>query len=74
MAPKFYAYVSSGQFVGLLGGMRGAAEYEILIGEEADAVTGMQAQSLVHLLIIALVILGNVGFFLGRGRIRKGSR
>ncbi len=66
MAPKFYAYVASGQFVGLLGGMRGAAEYEILIGEEADAVVGMQAQSLVHLLIIALVVLGNIGFFLGR--------
>jgi hypothetical protein len=29
MAPKFYAYVASGQFVGLLGGMKGAAEYEI---------------------------------------------
>lgn len=74
MAPKFYAYVSSGQFVGLLGGMRGAAEYEILINEKADAVTGMQAQSLVHLLIIALVILGNIGYFLGRGRRGKGLR
>ncbi|MEW6411414.1 MAG: hypothetical protein AB1483_02955 [Candidatus Zixiibacteriota bacterium] len=74
MAPKFYAYVSSGQFVGLLGGMRGAAEYELLINEKGDAVTGMQAQSLVHLLIIALVVLGNIGYFLGRGRRGKGLR
>jgi len=72
MAPKFYAYVASGQFVGLLGGMRGAAEYEILIGQEADGVVGMQAQSLVHLLIIALVILGNLGFFISRGRMKRG--
>jgi len=72
MAPKFYAYVASGQFVGLLGGMRGAAEYEILIDREADGVVGMQAQSLVHLLIIALVILGNLGFFLSRGRMKRG--
>jgi hypothetical protein len=73
MAPKFYAYVASGQFVGLLGGMRGAAEYEILIGQEADAVRGMQAQSLVHLLIIATVVLGNVGFFFGRRRLKRGT-
>ena len=72
MAPKFYAYVASGQFVGLLGGMRGAAEYEILIGKEADAVRGMQAQSLVHLLIIAMVVLGNIGFFFSRRRLKRG--
>jgi len=69
-APKYYAFVSSGQFKGLLGGMKGAAEYEILIGHSDTAVIGMGAQSLVHLLIIALVILGNLGFFLGRGRKR----
>ena len=74
MAPKFYAYVSSGQFVGLLGGMRGAAEYEKLIGVEGAATVGMQAQSLVHLLIIGLVVLGNIGFFLGRGRNYKGLK
>ncbi len=73
MAPKFYAYMASGQFVGLLGGMRGAAEYEILIGEEADAVRGMQAQSMVHLLIIALVIFGNIGFFIIRAQRKRGS-
>ena len=71
MAPKFYAYVASGQFVGLLGGMRGAAEYEILIDKPAVAVKGMRAQSLVHLLIIALVLLGNVGHFMSRGRKRQ---
>ena len=73
MAPKFYAYIASGQFVGLLGGMRGAAEYEKLIGIEADATVGMQSQSLVHLVIIGLVVLGNVGFWLGRGRSKRGA-
>jgi hypothetical protein len=65
-APKYYAFVASGQFKGLLGGMKGAAEYEILVGKKADAVTGMSAQSLVHLLIIFLVLLGNISFFIGR--------
>ncbi len=65
-APKYYAFIASGQFKGLLGGMKGAAEYEILVGKKADAVTGMSAQSLVHLLIIFLVLLGNISFFIGR--------
>ncbi|MCK4572764.1 MAG: hypothetical protein KAU36_00260 [candidate division Zixibacteria bacterium] len=65
-APKYYAFVGAGQFVGLLGGMKGAAEYELLIGHSGSAVLGMGAQSLVHLLIIFLVIVGNLGFFLGR--------
>ena len=64
-APKYYAFVGAGQFVGLLGGMKGAAEYEILVGKKAKAVVGMGAQSLVHLLIIGFVILGNLGYFLG---------
>jgi hypothetical protein len=72
-APKFYAFVASGQFVGLLGGMRGAAEYEILIGEAGTASLGMQVQSLVHLLIIGLVIMGNVGYFITRRQSRKGG-
>ncbi|MEW5795933.1 MAG: hypothetical protein AB1772_06185 [Candidatus Zixiibacteriota bacterium] len=71
MAPKFYAYVASGQFVGLLGGMRGAAEYEKLIEIEADATVGMQSQSLVHLVIIGLVVLGNVGYWVGRSQSKR---
>jgi hypothetical protein len=63
MAPKFYAFVGSGQIVGLLGGMKGAAEYEILLNKKDAAFRGMDIQSLVHFLIIALVIVGNIGYF-----------
>ncbi len=70
-APKYYAFVSAGQFVGLLGGMKGAAEYELLIMESGAAVVGMGAQSMVHLLIILLVILGNIGFFFGNRSLKK---
>ncbi|HOP08295.1 MAG TPA: hypothetical protein PLF13_13525 [candidate division Zixibacteria bacterium] len=73
-APKYYAFVGAGQFVGLLGGMKGAAEYEQLVEKRGSAVIGMGAQSLVHLLIIGLVILGNLGFFLsGRHKRRIGA-
>ena len=71
MAPKLYAYVGSGQMTGLLGGMKGAAEYEQLVGKEALAVTGMGIQSMVHLLIIALIIIGNLGFFMEKRRVAR---
>jgi hypothetical protein len=66
MAPKQYAYVNSGQLTGLLGGMKGAAEYEELVGKHDLATTGMGIQSIIHFLIVVLIILGNVGYFVGR--------
>lgn len=71
-APKYYSFIGSGQLKGLLGGMKGAAEYEQLIAKPDLAMKGMGIQSLVHLLIIALVVVGNLGYFLGTDRKRRG--
>ena len=68
MAPKFYSYVQANQMVGLLGGMKGAAEYEALVGKPAMATIGMDSQSTVHLLIIFFVVLGNIAFFVTFGK------
>jgi hypothetical protein len=65
MAPKFYSYLQSRQMVGLLGGMKGASEYENLIGAEGMATLFMGPQSTVHLIIILFIILGNTAYFLG---------
>ena len=73
MAPKFYAFVGAGQIVGMLGGMKGAAEYEILLGKKGTAFRGMDIQSLVHLLIIGLVVLGNLGYFLGKRNMGRAA-
>jgi hypothetical protein len=70
-APNFYPYIQSGQLVGLLGGLKGAAEYETLVGAPADATKGMDAQSIVHALIVFFIILGNVIYFVSRGRQRS---
>jgi hypothetical protein len=70
MAPKFYAYVGAGQMTGLLGGMKGAAEYEALVHHPGTATSGMTAQSLVHLFIIFSVIAGNIVFFAQRKQRR----
>ena len=55
-------YVQSGQIVGVVGGLGGAAEYEKLVDHPGKATAGMGAQSMGHLLILALVILGNIGY------------
>lgn len=68
MAPKQLSFVQAGQLRGLLGGMKGAAEYESLIGYGDNATRGMDSQSIIHLLIIAFIVLGNVGYFATRGR------
>ena len=74
MAPDLYPFFNSGQLVGLLGGLAGAAEYEILIGHPDKANKGMFAQSVTHLIIVAFVILGNAAYFAARrGRSQQGS-
>jgi len=56
----------SGQINGLIGGLRGAAEYETLIDQKGRAIAGMDAQSATHLAIIVLVIICNIFYFLLR--------
>ena len=64
-------YVQSGQMVGVLAGMPGAAEYESLIGQKGSATSGMDAQSVAHLVIVLFIVLGNISYFIDRKRSRK---
>ena len=66
MATDYYPYLDAGQLVGLLGGMRGAAEYEELIGQRDQGSRGMDSQSVIHLIIIILIAVGNVAYFASR--------
>jgi len=59
--PGFLPYVNDqNQLNGLLGGLKGAAEYESLIDVKGTATSGMDAQSVAHILIIIFIILGNL--------------
>ena len=61
-------------------GMRGAAEYEVLVERAGywpkygDAVKGMDSQSATHILILLLIVIGNAGYFLGRKKKRGGAQ
>jgi len=75
-AAQFYPFLQTGQFVGMLGGLKGAAEYEKL-NEDAGvrqarkkATIGMGSQSMAHLIMMILIVLGNIGYFLTRRKRR----
>jgi hypothetical protein len=73
MAPGLYPLLRSGQINGLIGGLRGAAEYESLIEQKGKAVAGMDAQSATHVAIIVLVIICNLFYFSMRRTARQQS-
>ncbi|MBZ0158691.1 MAG: hypothetical protein K8G79_00840 [bacterium] len=66
IAPGLYPFLDTGQINGLIGGLRGAAEYETLIGMKGKAVAGMDAQSATHFIIIGLILICNLFYFLTR--------
>lgn len=61
--PMLMAHYHAGQISGMLSGLRGAAEYEVLLQQPGSGTAGMGSQTMGHLLIILFLILGNIGFF-----------
>jgi len=68
LVSRIYPYYPQ-QVIGFLTGLRGSAEYEVLVGKPGSAVAGMDAQSLAHLAIIVMIIIGNIGYFVSKRRI-----
>ena len=65
-APNVYPYLKAGQMVGLLGGMRGGAEFEKITGFRDKATTFMLSQTFAHAIVIFFVIIGNLAYFFTR--------
>jgi hypothetical protein len=75
MTADYYPFLQSGQIFGLIGGMKGAAEYEYLaekggyISREKDqlwASKSMPIQTTTHIVIILFIVIGNVGYFMSK--------
>jgi hypothetical protein len=66
MATEAVPYTESGQLQGMLIGLKGASEYELLLQKEGFATSASASLSLSHLLILVLIALGNVGMFMER--------
>ena len=73
-AADYYPFYQSKQIFGLMGGMKGAAEYEKLTNNPGLATEAMGVQTYAHLVIIAFIIIGNLGYFLDkRARRQRGE-
>lgn len=57
-------FIDAGLLQGYVRGLRGGAEYELLLREPGRAVAAMDATSLFFSWLMIAVIIGNVGFFL----------
>lgn len=70
MGADYYQYLQSGQLFGLIPGIKGAAEYEVLSGFETTGVRSIPYQTLSHGVILLFIIISNVGYFASK-RNRK---
>ncbi|MCS7244163.1 MAG: hypothetical protein RMJ36_05470 [Candidatus Calescibacterium sp.] len=76
MAAEMYPYILSGQLIGLFGGLKGAADYEILESNPepdkvSEAVKYMLTQSLIHALLIIFIIIANIVYIYDRLKFRR---
>ncbi len=74
MTAQYYPYLGSGQVLGIMGGLLGAAEYEELADNPGRAKDGMRIQLYAHMVIILFIIMGNVGYFAERRRQKREER
>ncbi len=54
-----------------MGGLKGAAEYETMVKEKGKGISGMDAQSVAHLVVIIFIIISNVTYFASESRKNK---
>ena len=68
MSANYYQYLASGQLFGIIPGVKGAAEYEKLVGYPGEGMAQMAYQVIAHTVIILFIIMSNVAYFATRKR------
>lgn len=71
-APEMFSFVASGQLTGLVAGLKGAADYEFLVGHPDSATKKMPQQSVAHVVIIIFIIIANIVYFVEKYREKRG--
>ncbi len=71
-ASEYYPYLQTGQFSGLLVGMKGGAEYEEIVEQNLKiearrrASESLLSLTFAHLVMIVFIVIGNIGYFAKR--------
>lgn len=69
--PKARVYRGSNQLVALSSGLLGAAQYEALTRQSGQALIAVNAQSIVQIVLIFIIVLGNIMQLVSRARGQK---
>ncbi len=67
MTTSIKPYYDSGQVVGLMDGIKGAADLEFLTGHPGDAIVSSDILSFTQTLVLIFILVGNVAFWMQRG-------
>lgn len=71
---EYTPYFQAGQLEGLIGGMAGSAEYEVMVGNKSAAVQGNDVLNAGYGVVIVAILFGNFIYFAGRRRQRRLQR
>ncbi len=69
--PGMMPFYAAGQISGIMNGLSGGGQYELLVDEKygyplVEALPLLDSQSVAHVLIIVFVIIGNIGFAIAK--------
>ncbi len=71
MLPSAVPYYEAGNLIALLNGLVSAAEYEILTETPGKGAAGMAGQSLGHLYVTVIVLVGNLAYIMQKQKAKK---
>ena len=74
LAASAYPYIDSGQIKGMLNGVIGASQYEVLIGNDKEPTKAgamSLSLSLAHIIILLFILIGNIAFFLEKRKLKN---
>jgi hypothetical protein len=72
--PDYTPYFNAGQILGLVGGMKRAAEYEQLVGRPGLGFKGTDVLNFGHVVVIFAIVFGNFIYFSGERHKRRRPR
>ncbi|KYH37807.1 MAG: hypothetical protein AYL28_004890, partial [Candidatus Bathyarchaeota archaeon B23] len=63
MTPSLKPYYDTGQLLGIIDGLKGAADMEYLVGVPGDAIRSSDILSFTQTMVLIFIIIGNVSYF-----------
>lgn len=68
MTTSIKPYYDSGQILGIMDGIKGAADLEFLTGHAGDAIVSSDILSFTQTLVLIFIVIGNVSFWMAKGQ------